>query len=192
MTNIPQKLAWSMALLLGIAAGLGGCSSAPIRFHTLVPPPTERPGNDERIVVENVSVPPQVNRTELVIREDASGLVILESDWWGASLPEEMQSALTARLDGKTSPNPARVWVTVTRFDAIPGQAAWLDADYRLALYPSGEGESHRMTCSFRTQSKAGDSTTSLVLAQQDNLDALSGQILNAVAQLKKGQADCP
>lgn len=192
MTHTLQKMGWATVLALGIAAGLGGCNSAPIRFHTLVPPPTDGGREGERIVVENVSVPPQVNRTELVIREDASRLVILESHWWGASLPEEIQSALTAHLDGETSPEPVRVWVTVSRFDAIPGQAAWLDADYRLALYPDSGGETRRLNCRFRARAQAGGDITSLVLAHQENIDALARRIADTASRFKQGQTTCP
>ncbi|WP_148863541.1 PqiC family protein [Marinobacter fonticola] len=171
-------------------AFLAGCSSTPIQFHTLMPLPTDTPSDQqEKVVVESVSVPPQVNRTELVVREDASGLLILESEWWGSSLPEEIQSALTARLDGPRTPHPVRAWVTVSRFDTIVGQAAWLEAEFRLSVTQDQNG---RMTCSFRQKSTAGDSVTSLVLAHQDNVETLAQRIAEAARQLKQGQTHCP
>ncbi|BES70601.1 hypothetical protein RE428_16190 [Marinobacter nanhaiticus D15-8W] len=188
-----MKLPWPFTglLLVGLSLGLVACSSAPIRFHTLVPPPdkSSTAGNRERIVVESVSVPPQVNRTELVVREEASGLVILESDWWGASLPEEIRSALTARLDGPSTQNPTRAWVTITRFDTLPGRGAWLEADYRLNARQSTDTTT---ICRFRHQSNAGDSITSLVLAHQENLDALAQEIAQGASRLEQRQTGCP
>ena len=74
------KITLLAALLL-----LTACRSDPIQFHTLTPAQPAR-GNGDEIRIEGISVPPQVDRAQIVIRQGNSGLAILETDWWGASL----------------------------------------------------------------------------------------------------------
>ena len=74
---------------------LVACRSDPIQFHTLTPTQlsgTAR-GNGADIQIEGLSVPPQVDRPQIVIRQGNSGLAILETQWWAASLVDELRSA---------------------------------------------------------------------------------------------------
>ena len=53
-----------------------------------LPHPTPLQAGDGRpagadIQIEGISVPPQVDRPQIVIRQGDSGLVILETEWWG-------------------------------------------------------------------------------------------------------------
>ena len=93
-------------LIAGLLPLFCGCSSAPLHYHTLVP---SQPGQraSANIRIERVSLPPQVDRSQLVIRQGSSGLVILETEWWGANLTDEFQSALQDQLGapaGGTAP----------------------------------------------------------------------------------------
>ena len=180
-------------LSLLLVAALSACSSPQIRIHTLVPPPQVSgiDGDSAAIVVEHVSVPPQLNRTELIIRKGDSQLLILESDWWGAPLPEEIRSALATRLGQTASADYlTRAWVSVTRFDAIPGQSVWLDADYRLAGNP--ELATSGLTCSIRHRNDAGNTMNSMVRAHQLNVEALAEDIIATVRSLNAGSPGCP
>ena len=72
----PLKLTLATAVLL-----LAACRSDPIQFHTLTP---AQAGDHSRttvgvIQIETLSVPPQVDRAQIVIREGNSGLAILET-----------------------------------------------------------------------------------------------------------------
>ncbi|MEX0605171.1 membrane integrity-associated transporter subunit PqiC [Marinobacter sp.] len=176
-----------------LLAALSACSSSQIRVHTLVPPPlaSENDSSPDAIAVERVSVPPQLNRTELILRKGDSQLLVLESDWWGAPLPEEIRSALATRLEQTTgSEYRTRVWVSVTRFDAIPGQSVWLDADYRLAGNP--DLATSALQCSIRRRSESGNTLDSIVLAHQLNIEALAEDIIMAVRNLNAGNPGCP
>lgn len=180
-------------LSLLLLAALSACSSPQIRTHTLVPPPqiSETGNNTGAIVVAHVRVPPQLNRTELVVRKGDSQLLILESDWWGAPLPEEIRSALDARLGQAAGADyPTQVWVTVTRFDAIPGQGVWLDADYRLAGNP--KLATSGLTCNTRSRNEAGTTVDSLIRAHQLNVEALAEDIIETVRNLNAGNPGCP
>lgn len=180
-------------LTLLLLAALSACSSPQIRIHTLVPPPqvSETNSNRDAIVVEHVSVPPQLNRTELILRKGNNQLLMLESDWWGAPLPDEIRSALATRLGQTVSADYlTRVWVSVTRFDAIPGQSVWLEADYRLTGNP--DLATSELTCSIRNRNNAGNTVNSMVRAHQLNVEALAEDIIATVRSLNAGSPGCP
>ncbi|MBS3804327.1 MAG: membrane integrity-associated transporter subunit PqiC [Oleiphilaceae bacterium] len=171
---------------------LSGCSSPPVRFHTLMQPAeTGEPApNQISIHVDSVSVPAPVDRTELVVRQGPTDLLLLSSDWWGASLSEEIRSALTARLAGTGQEETAfAARIEVTRFDVRAGQGAWLEARYRLRS--TGSDDRHSLTCATRLYTEAESRVESLVQAQQTNLEALARQMLVAAKGLTAGN-NCP
>jgi len=76
---LPLKITLVTALLL-----LAACRSEPIQFHTLTPVHRSNAslaaGGEIRI--ESITVPPQVDRPQIVIRQGDSGVAILETQWW--------------------------------------------------------------------------------------------------------------
>jgi uncharacterized lipoprotein YmbA len=168
-------------LLLGTLVALAlGCRSTPNTYHTLVAPQPVRDGG-EAILVERVSLPPQVDRPQLVVRQGTSGLVILETEWWGASLVDELRSALQDLLGGPVGGKQRAVLrVDVQRFDSVPGQYALLEAVWRLAR--PGQAE---LTCRTSVQTPAQNSVASLVEAQQANLRKLADAV-------RGSRAGCP
>ncbi len=118
--------------LVAVALLLGACRSDPIHYHTLSPAqPTGQSRAGVDIQIEQVSVPPQVDRTQMVIRQGNSGLAILETEWWGASLSDELHSSLDEQLSNPGAPKSS-LRVDVQRFDSIPGRYARMDAQWRL------------------------------------------------------------
>ena len=180
----PLKITLVAALLL-----LTACRSDPIKFHTLVP---TQPGNPSKsavadIQIEAISVPPQVDRPQIVIRQGNSGMAILETEWWGASLVDELRSAL---VDQMINANPRRnvsVRIEVQRFDSIPGQYALIDVKWRLRNL--GEGDAGLLTCRNTLQTPSGASIDELVAAQQNNVKRLAALISQAAGGTQKG---CP
>lgn len=191
--NRPRRGAAIGAIVLFVALGLAGCSSPQLRYHTLMPLPqaSDATVNGDSITIGVVTVPPQVNRSELVIRQDSSGLMVLESDWWGASLADEIRSTLVARLaqPGERT-GRVRVSVTVTRFDSVPGDSAWLEASFRLIAQDGGPD--HSLTCSLYLRNQAGGGVESLVIAHQKNVQVLADHIAAAARHLKTGATECP
>lgn len=191
----PLFPALTVVCLLTLAASLSGCNtSPPIQYHTLVSPPDSTTAGKamRSIVVEHVTVPPQVDRSELVIREGQSRLMILGADWWGAPLPEEIRSALASQLDqGSTSADPVRVWVDVTRFDAIPSDQAWLDAAIRM-VDRRGPADAITLTCHVHLHSPTDADVTSVVLAHQTNVQSLASRIRDLADRIDSEQATCP
>lgn len=173
--------------LLCTLALLAACRSDPIAFHTLTPvhAPTQASSNAAEVVIEGISVPPQVDRAQIVIRQGSNGLAILETEWWGASLSEELRSALVVQLGNGSAARKVAVKINVQRFDSIPGQYALIDARWRLREAEGGE----MLNCHSLLQTPAGPEIEDLVHAQQNNVQGLATQIRQAAGNLRGG---CP
>lgn len=171
---------------------LGACRSEPIRYHTLSPASAATGDSVSAITVQSVTVPPQVDRTQIVLRENDSHLVPLESDWWGAPLADELKNALVIRMAapaGENAPTTAvAVRVDVRRFDSVPGRYALIDAQWWLSAEKNGRRESH--SCAAQLRSDADDSIDSLVAAQQQNINRLAQRIAQSAARWLAG-GDC-
>ena len=189
----------SLLVLMGLLA-LGACTSPQVRFYTLMQVPVEQPAHrtpardQADIRVTSVTVPAPVDRNELVIRENDGELLVLASDWWGASLSEEIRSALVASLGfGGTDAPRVGLRLQITRFDSVPGEQAWLEARYRVTAQ-GGDGN-RQLSCSVRLQTAAsagdGETVVALVMAQQENLRLLSKHIRSAAGGLAAGRG-CP
>lgn len=161
--------------VLAIGLLLGACKSAPISFHTLTPtqPMTGRAGSE--IAIEGISVPPQVDRPQIVIRQGNSGLAILETEWWGASLSDELRSALVDQLSNAGGPRKTSVRIDVQRFDSIPGQYGLIDVKWRLRQ--ANAGDDALLACRSLLQTPSGPSIDDLVVAQQNNVKRLAALI---------------
>ncbi|MDO7899073.1 PqiC family protein [Pseudomonas citrulli] len=163
-----------VALVLLLVA----CRSDPIHYHTLSPvQPAGQSRSNADIQVEQVSVPPQVDRTQMVIRQGSSGLAILETEWWGASLADELHSSLDEQLN---NPGAAKrlLRVDVQRFDSIPGRYARMDVQWRLR---GTQGPA--LTCRSSLQTPAGGSIDELVSAHQNNVRQLVGLVEQAATR---------
>jgi uncharacterized lipoprotein YmbA len=170
---LPLKFTVLAACLL-----LGACRSDPISFHTLTPVqlPNTRAGT--QIPIEAITVPPQVDRPQIVIRQGNSGLAILETQWWGASLADELLSALTDQLSNAGGRGNVSVRLDVQRFDSIPGQYGLIDVKWRLR--PVGATDSGLLTCRSTLKTPSGPSIDDLVSAQQNNVKRLAALISQA------------
>lgn len=177
------KITLVTALLL-----LTACSSDPIQFHTLTPvQPGGASSSGTDIQIEAITVPPQVDRPQIVIRQGNAGLAILETQWWGASLVDELRSAL---VDQMVNSNPQRrvsLRLDVQRFDSLPGQYALIDVRWRLRILSTGDAL--LVTCRSTLQTPSGASIDDLVLAHQNNVKRLAATISQAAAGTSRG---CP
>lgn len=178
---MPMRLT---GFIIVIGALVSACSSAPVNYHTLVP---VQPRQDARsqVRIERVSVPPQVDRQQIVVRQGNSGLAILETEWWGANLADEFRSALQDQLGGGAGGNGASILrVDVQRFDSVPGQQALIDVRWRLLRSGSAA-----LTCRSLLSVPAGTTVDSLVKAHQENVRRLAEQIVRTDAGVQGG---CP
>ncbi len=178
------KITLVTALLL-----LTACRSDPIQFHTLIPAQlgNQSRGGTSEIEIESISVPPQVDRPQIVIRQGNSGLAILETEWWAASLVDELRSAMVDQLLNSHSQRKMSLRLDVQRFDSIPGQYALIDVKWRLRSL--GDSDNTLITCRSTLQSPSGPSIDGLVVAHQNNVKRLAAAINQAAGGTSKG---CP
>ncbi|WP_454867008.1 PqiC family protein [Pseudomonas lini] len=136
--------------LIAVTIGLTACASTPTHYHTLVLPApvtsTDLPPVPFLIDVMPVGVPVQIDQPQWVVRLGENGVGVLEGERWGASLSDELRSALSTELayrlhtqdvSGLTasSDKPVlRIKVQVRRFDNWPGRQVELHADWSLSF----------------------------------------------------------
>ena len=170
--------------LIAALAVLAACRSDPIQFHTLTPAQLSSPGSTTDIRIESLIVPPQVDRPQIVVRQGNTGMAILETQWWGASLVDELRSALADQMVNSNPQRKLSVRLEVQRFDSIPGQYGLLDVKWRLR-----NGEEILMTCRSTLQTPSGPSIDELVAAQQNNVKRLAALISQAASGTR---SSCP
>ncbi|WP_341520190.1 PqiC family protein [Pseudomonas sp. G.S.17] len=181
------------APLLMIVLLLAACRSDPVHYHTLTPlhsgaPRSAQVGDSLRI--ERVMVPPQVDRSQIVIRQGTNELVLLETEWWGASLADEVQSALINELNNRPGGREKMTLrIEVQRFDLVPGQYALLDARWRMRAGQSTDQNSNELICQTILQQPSGAAVEDLVMAQQANLRKLAIIVSDAN---RAGATRCP
>jgi uncharacterized lipoprotein YmbA len=72
------------ALAWLVSVGVG-CTSAPIRYYTLIPPPdmpSLAPQATLAIDVRVVHIPPELNRPELTVRTGPTETTLLDNEQW--------------------------------------------------------------------------------------------------------------
>lgn len=176
--------------LPSVFAGLAGCASAPVHYHTLLAPAgQETAARPSPFVVDvlPVGVPVQADLAQFVVRQGAGGVAVLDGERWAAPLGDEVRAALSAALvhglgtqDVAGLARPAdsqvmRIKVQVRRFDLWPGQRAQLDADWSLGV--ADEPGRARLTCRGRFDAPAPGGYPALVQAQQKLVLALADRI---------------
>lgn len=169
--------------LLVLAAAslmLVACRSDPVQFYTLTPtePVNALQANGTEVQVEAVSVPPQVDRQQIVIRRSDSTLSIQENDWWASSLRDELQSALAQELPKNESGRRVSVLLDVQRLDSIPGQYTFIDVKWRLRDLDAKDRAVIRCRSALKTA--AGVTINDIVIAHQQNLRRLAAEISQA------------
>lgn len=167
-----QNLILMSTLLL-----LSACRSDPIQFYTLTPAVS---GNfplfrGAEVQINVITVPPQVDRQEIVVRQNNNSLAILETQWWSATLADEIRSALADRLLSGTERRKVSIRLDVQRFDSFPGQYALIDIKWRLRNL--GDGDNILITCRNVLITPAGSSVDDIVIAHQNNLRKLATEI---------------
>jgi len=183
----------SLALLATL--GLAACSSAPTHYYTLVPTAPEQRQTVATPAFQfemlGVRMPVQVDQPQMVVRQSSGGLMILETERWGAPLADEFHDALAGQLElklgtrnlaglPKAADKPVvSLQTDVRRFDSLPGQYALIDVVWSLSQ--RSEGQKRRsLTCGSVIQAPAGVSMDALVLAHQKAIGQLAGQIARA------------
>jgi uncharacterized lipoprotein YmbA len=135
---------------LAIAALAGCASSPPVHYYTLLAPAKDS-GDAQSAAPANyvldvlpVTVPPQADQPQLMVRDGAGGVTPFYSERWSASLGEEVRAGLSFTLASAlnaldvqsiTAPANAALWrvqMDVQRFDNTLDGPAVLDATWRV------------------------------------------------------------
>lgn len=135
-----------------------------------------------------VGVPPQLDQSQLVIRQGATDAMVLDNDRWLSPLGDEIRSALSADLSTRLATREVsglvsradalpvlKIHLQVRRFDVWPGQLVKFAADWRLSR-PRGDRRVELICHSQFTELALGDDATMLA-AQRRVITRLAAQI---------------
>ncbi|WP_428312457.1 PqiC family protein [Hydrocarboniphaga sp.] len=165
-----------------LLAALAACSSAaPVRYYTLVKPldAGAAPQRLSGVDVLPVKVPAAADYPQLVLRQGAQRVELIETRQWIAPLPQEIRNGLVARLSSVAAPAGAddlKLSVDVTRFESVLDSYALLEAQWELRA-----GRNPPLECATRVSEQVGEGFDALVAGHQAALDRLADAIAIAV-----------
>jgi uncharacterized protein len=178
------------ALAWLVSAG-AACTSAPIRHYTLIPPPDKPLRAAEQtlaIEVRVVHIPPELNRSELMVRTGRTETTLLENEQWASPVKDEIKDAvrleLERRLSGMTGLLPSFTKLTldidVQRLDAELGRYALFEASWRANLSGAGQPLSGTRvtTCTFQADEEIHGGYAGMVEGYQREIVALADAIV--------------
>ena len=199
MNGVYLRFAVAWLVSIGI-----GCASAPVHYYTLTAMPGMTSAASEptlAIDVRIVHTPPQLDRTELMVRTGPAEVTLLENERWASPVSDEIRYALRLELQrrlGRTSGlRPAlagvRVDVDVQHLEAELGQYALFEASWSATLSATGQGSTGARvtTCTFRADEKIQTGYSGMVEGYQREIAALADAI-GAVLTSPAGGIDAP
>ena len=180
-------LRFALAWLVSVGVG---CTSAPVRYYTLTPPPDRTlPASEiaRAIDVRVVHTPPQLNRSELMVRTGATEVTLLENERWASPVNDEIKDAvrleLQRRLGRMTGLHPAFAKLTldidVQHLEAELGRYALLEASWSATLSATGQRSdgARATTCTFQADEKIHTGYAGIVEGYQREIAALADAI---------------
>jgi uncharacterized lipoprotein YmbA len=191
---------------LGWLVGVGvGCTSAPVRYYTLAPTPDKiLPGLQTSLAIDVrvVHAPPQLNRSELMVRTGPSEVMLLENERWASPLKDEIRDAVRLELQrsfSRMSGLPAAstkltLDIDVHRFEAEVGQHVLLEASWSAALSaPRQPSSGTRVaTCTFQADEKIHGGYAGVAEGYQREIAALAEAIAGVLMSPADGtDASC-
>lgn len=183
---------------IALAIALSGCASAPIHYHTMLPPvthePIAQPPATFLIDVLPVGTPAQLDQSQLVVRQGQSGMAVLDGERWASPLGDEVRGALSSELATllntqdvgglpiQSDKPVVRVKVQIRRFDVWPGQRVQIAADWELAI-ANGPGNA-RVVRMGRLDEPASGGYQNATLACQHAVMDLAARIASDASML--------
>jgi uncharacterized lipoprotein YmbA len=177
-----------------VAAG-AACTSAPVRYYTLTPPPQpDGPpaASTPAIEVRLVHPMPLLHRAELMIRRGQTEVMLLENEQWATPLDDEIKNALRVevqrRLSDKAAPVPnvtkLLLAIDVQHFDAELGRYVLLEVSWTAAAYSTaGQSAAWTATCAFRAEERIDAGYPRMVAGYQREIAALAAAIVAALTR---------
>ena len=190
-------LRFALAWLLSVVVG---CTSAPVRYYTLTPPPDKTLPVSETTLAIDVRVvhtPPQLNRAELMVRTGPTEVTLLENERWASPVNDEIKDALRLelqrRLGGMAGLRPAFAKLTldidVQHLEAELGRDALLEASWSATLSATGQRSNgaRATTCTFQADEKIHAGYAGMVEGYQREIAALADAIIAALTSSASG-----
>jgi uncharacterized protein len=189
------------ALVWLVSVGVG-CTSAPVRYYTLTPPPDKTVPAAQTTLAIDVRVihtPPQLNRSELMVRTGPSEVTLLENEQWASPVSDEIKEAVRLELQrrlGRTPPAFARLTldIDVQQLEAELGQYALLEASWSATLSATGGQRpdgARTTTCTFKADEVIQAGYAGMVEGYQREIAALADAIVDALTSPRSG-SDAP
>ncbi len=150
------------------------------------------------IEVLPASIPPQLQRPQMVLDTGPGQVDVLEQRRWSQPLGDEIGQALSGdltrglpavdvyRSTHESTQTVYRVAVNVQRFESVLGNHASLEAVCSVTRLP----QSLTLTCRSALSAPAGDGYDALVASHRQVLAGLALQIGSAVRSLQRLPAD--
>jgi len=193
------------ALTLLVAA----CASAPIHYYTLVPASGDASTAAQSaptlpFELARVGVPAQVDQPQLVVREGAQRVALLDGERWIAPLGDEVRAALAAdlarELPGQDVTGLAgggkamlHIKVDLRRFDSFPGGYALIEAAWTLRSTAHGDAHAPVLACTTSVSESVSPGMDALVDGHQRALAKLAAAIAGAAHSMAAGgPGNCP
>ena len=200
MNRFYLRLAVAWLVSIGI-----GCTSAPVRYYTLTPPPDKPvPASKTSLAIDVrvVHTPPQLNRAELMVRTGPTEVTLLENERWASPVNEEIKAALRLelqrRLDRLSGLRPAFTKLTldvdVQQLEAELGQYALLQASWSATVSAADprSGGARVTACIFQAEEKIRSGYAEIVGGYQREIAALAESIVAVLTSAATGiDASC-
>ena len=190
------------AVALALSIHFGGCAAPPpIRLHSLLSIDSRARASSALLpgfayTLTAVSVPPQVDQPQWLVRNADGTLSLLEQERWAAPLRSELQSALLDRwisswggrsaAASPASDNAWRVTLDVMRWEAWPGREVRLESRW------SATSGAFALNCRsvIREAASGGNKSTVLALAdsQRRAVIRLADEVASRIDAAQKGE----
>jgi hypothetical protein len=182
--------------------GVGvACTSAPVRYYTLTPPPdkTTLPASQISLAIDVrvVHTPPQLNRSELMVRTGPTEVTLLENERWASPVNDEIKDAvrleLQRRLGRMTGLSPAFTKLTldidVQHLEAELGRYALLEASWSATLSATGQRSNgaRATACTFQADEEIHTGYAGIVEGYQREIAAFADAIVAVLTSPASG-----
>jgi uncharacterized lipoprotein YmbA len=180
-----------------------GCRSASSSYYTLVAPGDDKPvtiTNELQLDVLPVDVPPDVDRSEIVVRQGTGQVTPVETRAWIAPLGREVRRAfsddlgreLGARDIAGLTPTDGvptyRVKLAVQRFESQLGDHALIEG---VSTVREAGGGAPALVCSHHAREAATRGYEGIAEAHQKALLAIAKQVAGEVRSVRGGHPAC-
>ena len=192
-----HRLRFALACLVSVGVG---CTSAPVRYYTLTPPPdTTLPASETTLAIEVrvVHTPPQLNRSELMVRTGPSEVTLLENERWASPLKDEIKDALRLELQRRLGRmtglrldfTKLTLDIDVQHLEAELGRYALLEASWSANLSATGQRSNGARVanCTFQAEDKIHAGYAGIAEGYQREIAALADAIVAALANAARG-----